>query len=59
MIRLLQKAAQEGVRIHLLIRGICTLVTEGENIPHGTITGTAIIDRYPRAFPYLPVPQRR
>jgi len=46
MIRLLQKAAQEGVRIHLLIRGICTLVTEGENIPHGMITGTAIIDRY-------------
>ncbi len=46
MIRLLQKAAEEGVRIHLLVRGICTLVTDGDRIAPGTITGTAIIDRY-------------
>ncbi len=46
MIRYLLKAARVGVRIHLYIRGICTLDTEGENITQGMISGKAIIDRY-------------
>ncbi len=39
MIRQLLRAAKEGVRIHLLVRGICTLDTEGTEVPVGMITG--------------------
>ncbi len=46
MIRQLLRAAKEGVKVQLLIRGICTLDTDTEGLPPGMITGTALIDRY-------------
>jgi polyphosphate kinase len=46
MIEHLMKAAHAGVRIRLMIRGICSLSIDVEGIEPGMIEGKSMIDRY-------------